>query len=116
MQKRSLINRIYNDLHKSRVTSPIYSDNDWRNLRNVASEIIHTLSVIEENGKGTYVFDYGETRYEGAIGELGHCKVYEFTITDADADKEIIHGKMICSFCGPMSDPMGAYDVTVLMN
>ena len=116
MQKRSLINRIYDDLHKSRVTSHIYSDNDWRNLRNVASEIIHTLSVIKENGKGTYVFDYGETRYEGVIGELGHCKVYEFTITDADADKEIIHGKMICSFCGPMSDPMGAYDVTVLMN
>ena len=116
MQKRSLINRIYNDLSKSRVTSHIYTDNDWHNLRNVASEIIHTLSVIEEKGKGHYVFDYGETRYDGILGELGHRKVYEFIITDADTANEIIHGQMICSFCGTMSNPMGAYDVTVLMN
>ena len=115
MQKRSLINRIYKDLEKSKVTAHIYSDSDWRNLRNVASEIIHTLSVIEETGKGTYVFDYGMTHYEGMIGELGHCKVYEFTITDAETDKEIINGRLRCSFCGPMSDPMGSYDVTVLM-
>ena len=116
MQKRSLINRIYTDLHKSRVTSHIYTDNDWRNLRNVASEIIHTLEVLKEKGKGQYVFDYGETRYEGTLGELGHRKVYDFTITDAEIDKEIIKGEMICSFCGPVSDPMKSYDVTVIMN
>lgn len=116
MQKRSLINKIYTDLNKSRVTSHIYTDTDWRYLRNVVAEIINTLTVLEKNGKGLYVFDYGETRYEGTIGELGHRKVYEFIITDVNADKEIIHGELICAFCGPMSDPMKSYDVTVLMN
>ena len=112
MQKRSLINRIYKDLEKSKVTAHIYTDNDWRNLRNV----VHTLTTIEEKGKGIYTFDYGETRYEGVLGEMGHRKVYDFTITDGQSDKEIIQGQLICSFCGPMSDPMRSYDVTVLMN
>lgn len=116
MQKRSLINRIYSDLEKSKVTANIYSDNDWRYLRNVASEITHSLEVIGSTGKGNYAFEFGETRYEGMIGELSHHKVYEFVIIDTDIDAEVVNGKMICSFCGPMSDPMKSYDVTVLMS
>ena len=116
MQKRSLINRIYNDLHKSGVTGHIYHDNDWSGKRSVGQRIIDTLDAIDAQGKGKYDISWGEARYEGVLGELGHRKVYEFTIIDADADKELIQGQMICSFCGTMSDPMGSYDVTVLMN
>ena len=116
MQKRSLINRIYNDLHKSRVTSHIYTDSDWSGKRSVGQRIIDTLDNIQAQGRGSYDISWGEARYEGTLGELGHRKVYEFAIIDADVDKELIQGQMICSFCGTMIDPMGAYDVTVLMN
>ena len=116
MQKRSLINRIYRDLHKSRVTSHIYTDSDWSGKRSVGQRIIDTMDAIANENKGNYDVCFGEARYEGVLGELGHRKVYEFTIIDADADKELINGQMICSFCGKVSDPMGAYDVTVLLN
>ena len=116
MQKRSLINRIYRDLEKSRVTSHIYTDSDWSGKRSVGQCIIDTLDAIAIENKGKYDISFGEARYEGVLGELGHRKVYEFTIIDADTDKEFINGRMVCSFCGKVSDPMGSYDVTVLMN
>ena len=115
MQKRSLINRIYRDLEKSKLTSHIYTDNDWSGKRSIGQRIIDTLDDINAKGKGCYDICYGEVRYEGVLGELGHRKVYEFTIIDADTDKELINGQMVCYFCGMMADPMSAYDVTVLM-
>ena len=116
MQKRSLINRIYKDLEKSEVTSHIYFDSDWSGKRAVGQRIIDTLDDINAKGKGKYDIVLGETRYEGTLGELGHRKVYEFTIIDAEVDKEFVQGMLICYFCGTIADPMGAYDICVLMH
>ncbi len=114
MQKRNLINHIYTKLQKSRVTSGIYSDNDWRHVTIVFNEIDKILENIFAKRNERYGLAYGETRYEGVIGELGHRKVYEFSIMNDD-EKEVIGGQLICSFCGTMSDPMGSYDVTVIL-
>lgn len=105
--KKSIINKIYSSLNKSRLTSHIYRDTDWRGLNNVRDNIIDVAHSLD------CVYQYIGSHYAGVIGEVGHRKVYDFEVTK---DNTQIHGKMICSFCGTQDDPMGAYDVTVILH
>lgn len=109
MQKRTFTNRIYKAVEKSRSTSHIYRDTDWRGLSFLLSDI---NGVVEALG-ATLTFNGSD--YEGVLGECGHRKVYRYTIS-SDELKDDINVHILACFCGTMADPMGAYDLTLLMN
>lgn len=111
MNKRTIINSIYTALNTNKVTSRIYRDSDW-------TGVTYAESIIDKAIKdcGNYCFAFGTTHYEGRLGETDHCKIYEFAIIDVESDEEIISGNMICTFCGTIGDPMGAYDITITMS
>ena len=114
MQKRSIINNIYKHLDKTRVTSHIYTDNDWSGKDRVVNDIENAIDKINIKHNTEYALSFSDSHYEGVIGELGHCKKYEYNIIDADSN-EIVNIEITCAFCGKISDPMGAYDCTVIM-
>ena len=109
MQKRTFTNRIYKAVEKSRSTSHIYRDTDWRGLSFLMSDIEGVVNTLG----ATLTFNGSE--YEGVLGECGHRKVYRYTIS-SDELKDDINVQILACFCGTMADPMGAYDLTLLMN
>ncbi len=109
MQKRTFTNRIYKAVEKSRSTSHIYRDTDWRGLSFLLSDIEGVVNTLG----ATLTFNGSD--YEGVLGECGHRKVYRYTIS-SDELKADIDVQIVAAFCGTMADPMGAYDLTLLMN
>ena len=108
MQKKSFINRIYREVAETRATSKRYHDSDWRGLNAL-------LRDIESAFTGTQDMVLVGSQYEGILGECGHRKVYRYMITDTVNDITV-DVQIIASFCGTVSDPMGAYDLTMLLN
>ena len=105
MQKRSVINRVYNATKTA--TSHIYKDDDWSGVKNLYSLIEGALPL-------GWALQIGESRYKGVMGECGHRKVYSAIITDSE--RQSIQVRIVASFCGTIEDPMGLYDLTLLMN
>lgn len=101
--KRTFIRRAYKAIGKA--TGRIYRDECWQGVKDVVRQII-------ESDKSVTLY-LESAAYEGTIGQDGHRKVYHYTVTGCDKDVDL---QVIASFCGTMADPMGAYDVTVLMN
>ena len=108
MQKRSFINRVYNKVAKTGATSKVYRDTDWRGIN-------FLLQDIESAFTGTQQMTLVRSDYEGVMGECGHRKVYRYQITD-EVNDITVDVQIIASFCGTMADPMGAYDLTMLLN
>ncbi len=108
MQKRSFINRVYKAVEKTRATSKIYRDTDWRGLNGL-------LKDIESAFTGSQQMVLVGSEYKGIMGECGHRKEYNFVITDTENDLKV-DVRIVASFCGTMADPMGAYDLTMLLN
>ena len=108
MQKRTFINQVYKKVAETKATSKVYRDTDW-------SGINALLQDIESTFTGTQQMELVRAEYMGVMGECGHRKEYRYTITDQVNDITV-HVVIIASFCGTMADPMGAYDLTMLLN
>ena len=108
MQKRTIINRVYKAVAQTNATSKMYHDTDWSGVNGLVADI--TKAVPETSELSLVSADY-----EGVLGECGHRKVYRYILTDTENDITI-DVQIIASFCGTMADPMGAYDLTMLLN
>jgi hypothetical protein len=108
MQKRTVINRAYKAVAESRTTSHIFRDEDW-------SGVSQLVTVLESSLPRTAVMTLASAEYKGVIGECGHRKVYLYNIIDEENCIDI-NAQITASFCGTMADPMGAYDLTLIMN
>ena len=102
MNKRTFIRRAYKAI--GALTSKKYYDTDWRGVKKVVEGII---------GVGGVTLYQEDARYEGVFGEVGHRKVYYYTIVGCDKDIDM---QITAAFCGTVADPMSAYDITVTMN
>lgn len=103
MKKRTFIRRAYKAIGKA--TSKKYYDSNWQGVKDVVT------SIIDSDKNVTLYME--KAAYEGTIGQEGHRKVYDYTITGYDKD---IKMQIVCSFCGTIEDPMSAYDICVMMN
>lgn len=108
MQKRSFINKVYRKVAETKATSKVYRDNDWSGINGL-------LQDIESTFTGTQQMVLVRAEYTGIMGECGHRKEYRYEITDSESGA-CIDVQIIASFCGTMADPMGAYDLTMLLN
>ena len=108
MQKRSFINRVYRKVTETKATSKVYRDSDWSGVSSLIADIESTFT-------GTQQMVLVGAEYTGIMGELGHRKEYKYEITDS-LGGDSIDVLIIASFCGTMADPMGAYDLTMILN
>lgn len=108
MQKRAIINRVYKAVANTKATSKVYRDTDWSGVNGLINDIESVLPA-------EWPMTLDGTEYKGTMGECGHRKVYYYTITDTEHGKDI-SAMIIASFCGTLADPMGAYDLTLLLN
>lgn len=115
MNKKEIIDRINKEFDKSGILSNVFTDCICRNIHTIRCMIDNLFDDMSNNGEGMYDLVMGDTRYEGVPGELGHMKIYTFTIIDGDTDEEIIYGNFVCNFCGHSESPMDGYMISVHM-
>lgn len=108
MQKRTFINQVYKKVAETKATSKIYRDTDWSGVKGIVSDIASTFT-------GTQQMELVRAEYKGIMGECGHRKEYRYTITDQENNFSL-QVLIIASFCGTMADPMGAYDLTMILH
>lgn len=108
MQKRTIINRMYKAVAETKATSKRYHDTDWSGVSSLVADITKAMPETSE-------LELVSAEYEGIMGECGHRKVYRYMLTDAE-NNITVDVQIIASFCGTMADPMGAYDLTMLLN
>lgn len=99
---------MYKAVAETKATSKIYHDIDWSGVSNLVADITKAMPETSE-------LELVSTDYEGIMGECGHRKVYRYILNDT-VNNITIDVQIIASFCGTMADPMGAYDLTMLLN
>ena len=106
--KQQAINKIYQIKHDG-----IYHDEGWQGVH----DLIHG---IEELGADVTYSPCNSSLYTNGYPNDGSIssKCYEIQIKFINAlEKEItINGRIICSGCGPVSDPLESYDVVMTLN
>ena len=103
MEKRTFIRRAYKAI--GNLTSKKYKDDCWDGVKGIVCAILDNIKEVTLYLEGS--------KYEGTLGEEGFRKVYRYTVTGLDRDADML---VVASFCGTVSDPMSAYDLTVLLN
>ncbi len=107
-QLKNKIRQTINNELKDITTIKLH-DNNWEYVNVVVDSIQNVIDEFD------CAIEYSDAHYEGCVGELGNNKTFEYVIIDIDGD-EIMDVRLVCSFCGTNDDPMGAYDITVLLD
>lgn len=102
------IRQTLNNKLNSILTTKLH-DNSWEHINVVVNKM---QDVIDEFD---CAIEYVESYYEGFVGDVSNSKTYDYVIVDIDGN-EIMDVRLMCSFCGTNDDPMGAYDITVLLD
>lgn len=94
-------------------TSHLYKDNDWSNFH----AFLDDLKNIEGVSNIDCWCDNGgyESHGNGPDDRMPTMKSYKLhihTVYDQQTGYDGIKGEIICHFCGTVSDPMSAYDMT----
>jgi polyribonucleotide nucleotidyltransferase len=105
--KNKIRQTINNELN-SILTTKLH-DSSWEHINVVVNKIQDAIDEFD------CAIEYIDSYYEGFVGDVSNSKIYEYVIVDIDGN-EIMNVRLICSFCGTNDDPLGAYDITVLLD
>lgn len=105
--KQQAIHKIYKIDH-----SKIYKDEGWQGVH----DLVH---AIEELGADVDIMPANSSLYTNGYPNDGSmsCKCYDIIIKFVNAlEKEItINGRITCSGCGTVEDPLSMYDVVMTL-
>ena len=106
--KQTAKNIIYRNIEN--LTKGIFRDQNWSNVRKIWERLEYLgLDVNVQVKNGGYFND----RMTGEIA--GKKYNFDFEYNNIEGKLFRFEGELICSFCGTVEDPMGAYDISFII-
>lgn len=115
MTTNNIIKHLYAALAETKVADGFFVDSSWEGVNRVEKQLVESLDNIGLQRDQVLYIAFVSSEYVGNVGEQGHGKVFSYAVLD-DEYKSIIKIDIVCTFCGTVNNPMGRYDITVLMN
>lgn len=103
--KKKWINRIY--VAAAPYTKGLKRDDNWENVWQLFDVIKKAVPEVS--------FDVGTTD-GGYVTNSDGMKSKVYKITGQTPEGFPINGQLVCSFCGPSSDPESCYDMSLILN
>ena len=114
VSRTKLVNMIYKEVERLRLTSKLYKDEYWQGPSDVFNCI---RDVIAKTG-GDYelVVNVPNGGYRKSKDGMSEWKEYELEIISVDDGKTVIIGLLNAHAAGKVSDPFSAYDMSLILN
>lgn len=114
VSRTKLVNMIYKEVERLRLTSKLYKDEYWQGPSDVFNCI---RDVIAKTG-GNYelVVNVPNGGYRKSKDGMSEWKEYELEIISVDDGKTVIIGLLNAHAAGKVNDPFSAYDMTLILN
>lgn len=114
VSRTKLVNMIYKEVERLRLTSKLYRDEYWQGPSDVFNCI---RDVIAKTG-GDYelVVNVPNGGYRKSKDGMSEWKEYELEIISVDDGKTVIIGLLNAHAAGKVDDPFSAYDMSLILN
>lgn len=114
VSRTKLVNMIYKEVERLRLTSKLYKDEYWQGPSDVFNCI---RDVIAKTG-GDYelVVNVPNGGYRKSKDGMSEWKEYELEIISVDDGKTVIIGLLNAHAAGKVNDPFSAYDMSLILN
>lgn len=114
VSRTKLVNMIYKEVERLRLTSKLYKDEYWQGPSDVFNCI---RDVIAKTG-GDYelVVNVPNGGYRKSKDGMSEWKEYELEIISVDDGKTVIIGLLNAHAAGKVDDPFSAYDMSLILN
>lgn len=114
VSRTKLVNMIYKEVERLRLTSKLYKDEYWQGPSDVFNCI---RDVIAKTG-GDYelVVNVPNGGYRKSKDGMSEWKEYELEIISVDDGKTVIIGMLNAHAAGKVDDPFSAYDMSLILN
>lgn len=114
VSRTKLVNMIYKEVERLRLTSKLYKDEYWQGPSDVFNCI---RDVIAKTG-GDYelVVNVPNGGYRKSKDGMSEWKEYELEIISVDDGKTVIIGMLNAHAAGKVSDPFSEYDMSLILN
>lgn len=114
VSRTKLVNMIYKEVERLRLTSKLYRDEYWQGPSDVFNCI---RDVIAKTG-GDYelIVNVPNGGYRKSKDGMSEWKEYELEIISVDDGKTVIIGLLNAHAAGKVDDPFSAYDMSLILN
>ena len=114
VSRTKLVNMIYKEVERLRLTSKLYKDEYWQGPSDVFNCI---RDVIAKTG-GDYelIVNVPNGGYRKSKDGMSEWKEYELEIISVDDGKTVIIGLLNAHAAGKVNDPFSAYDMSLILN
>lgn len=114
VSRTKLVNMIYKEVERLRLTSKLYKDEYWQGPSGVFNCI---RDVIAKTG-GDYelIVNVPNGGYRKSKDGISEWKEYELEIISVDDGKTVIIGLLNAHAAGKVDDPFSAYDMSLILN
>lgn len=114
VSRTKLVNMIYKEVERLRLTSKLYKDEYWEGPSDVFNCI---RDVIAKTG-GDYelVVNVPNGGYRKSKDGMSEWKEYELEITENETGKTVIVGMLKAHAAGKVDDPFSAYDMSLILD
>ena len=110
----TIINRIYNSVHESNVTSCMYHDEAWQGvsiLKSIVDETLSQVGLLDSRLFDSYLHVEGTGYRTNNDGQQWK----EYVLEIWEGKKHLITGIITCSQAGTVENPWSAYDINLIM-
>lgn len=110
----TIINRIYNSVNESNVTSCIYHDEAWQGvsiLKSIVDETLSHIGFLDSRLFESYLHVEGTGYRNNNDGQQWK----EYVLEIWEGKKHLITGIITCSQSGTVENPWSAYDINLIM-
>lgn len=115
VSRTKLLNAIYKEIERSRITSKLYHDEHWQGP-NEAFKLIN--DVIDRYGDGEYkvIYSVPDGGYRKSKDGMSQWKEYDIDIYKDDDTRPVISGHLNAHAAGKVNDPFSSYDMTIVLS
>ena len=114
VSRTKLVNMIYKEVERLRLTSKLYKDEYWQGPTDVFNCIKDIIS--KTGGDYELVVNVPDGGYRKSKDGISEWKEYKLEIMNSNDAKPVIVGTLNAHAAGTLNDPFSAYDMSLVIN